>query len=470
MAATEPPDAPAGASAPRRTVRSIRLPSGVYALVQELPGAPLADAGLDRIAPPVETGTRPAPPDDAGPHGAGRRPFRFPAVRLPKLTLPSFRLPDLRLPDLRVPGIRVPGIRAPGIGLPAAWLRAVRPQARTRPAPPAAARKKLPAARMRIPVDPGALVEVPGQPLPRGAVSGTLVTSDGVRLRVARFPATAQPNRGTVLLMQGRAEFIEKYIETAEDLGRRGLTVAGFDFRGQGRSQRILRNRRKGHVDDFSDYLLDVEAVMRGLVLPDCPPPYFVLAHSMGSLVALLAAAARPNWFDRMVLVAPFFGVPANRLSSVLKPALAGLDTIGLGAAYVPGGRAGPVHLRPFLGNPFTSDQTRYRRIARVLRAAPDLATGAPTVGWAQAALRAIRETTSDRFTTGLMTPVLAVSAGADKVVDAVAAERFGAALRGGGAVVLPNAQHEILAEREPFRDLFWAAFDSFIPGPSPFA
>ena len=59
-------------------------------------------------------------------------------------------------------------------------------------------------------------VETPENPVPANAVVGFLTTSDGVRIRFARFPASA-PSRGTVILLQGRAEFIEKYVETARD-------------------------------------------------------------------------------------------------------------------------------------------------------------------------------------------------------------------------------------------------------------
>ena len=41
---------------------------------------------------------------------------------------------------------------------------------------------------------------------------------------------------------------------------------------------------------------------MTQIVLPDCPPPYFALAHSMGANILLRAACHRDCWFDRMVL------------------------------------------------------------------------------------------------------------------------------------------------------------------------
>ena len=62
------------------------------------------------------------------------------------------------------------------------------------------------------------------------------------------------PPQGTVCILQGRAEFIEKYFETVGDLLLRGFAVATFDWRGQGLSARRLGNPRKGHVRRFDDY------------------------------------------------------------------------------------------------------------------------------------------------------------------------------------------------------------------------
>ncbi|MFZ0104820.1 MAG: alpha/beta hydrolase, partial [Pseudolabrys sp.] len=79
------------------------------------------------------------------------------------------------------------------------------------------------------------LVSIPANPVPDGVVVGAIKTSDGVNLRFARW-APPPGRKGTVVVMQGRAEFIEKYFETVRDLRARGFAVATFDWRGQGLS------------------------------------------------------------------------------------------------------------------------------------------------------------------------------------------------------------------------------------------
>ena len=152
------------------------------------------------------------------------------------------------------------------------------------------------------------LVSIPANPVPEGAVSGMLKTADGVQIRFARFAPPAG-RRGTVCVFPGRTEWIEKYFETVRDLRSRGFAVAILDWRGQGLSQRALGDRYKGYVRNFAEFDFDLEAFMREVVLPDCPPPYFALAHSMGATIMIRAVARGQRWFDRVVLSAPMLGI-----------------------------------------------------------------------------------------------------------------------------------------------------------------
>ena len=61
------------------------------------------------------------------------------------------------------------------------------------------------------------LVSTLENPVPEGAITGTLKTQDGVLLRHARWAAERR-SKGTVCLLQGRAEFIEKYFEVVREL------------------------------------------------------------------------------------------------------------------------------------------------------------------------------------------------------------------------------------------------------------
>ena len=313
------------------------------------------------------------------------------------------------------------------------------------------------------------LVSIPANPVPDNVVTGTLKTRDGVALRFARW-APPPGRKGTVCLLQGRAEFIEKYFETVRDLRARGFAVATFDWRGQGLSDRVLRNRRKGYVRNFSQYQIDLETFISEVVLPDCPPPVFALAHSMGATILLRAAHAGYRWFDRAVLLAPMIALPGLRRIAATRIMVRTMRLMGLSSLYVPGGDAAVMMQRPFVGNLLTSDPVRYARNVAVLEAEPALAVGWPTVAWADSAFRVMSELSESGYAGTIRQPILIIAAGQDAIVSTAAIDEFAVRLRAGSHLIVPGARHELLMEQDRFRAQTFAAFDAFVPGTPLFA
>lgn len=308
---------------------------------------------------------------------------------------------------------------------------------------------------------------MPGNDLPEGITAGTLVTPDGVRLRYATCPAIGRC-RGTMCLLEGRGDFIERYFETIEDLQSRGFAVAILDWRGQGGSERQLSNPNRGYIRSFRGYDTDLAAFMNDVVLPDCPPPYFALAHSTGANV-LLRAMRTHNWFERVVLSAPLIELAAMRLPRRLIRLVARLMSLcGLGWMFIPGMARRRVLPEDFSASVCTSDRRRFLRDCRTLEAAPHLGLGGATCGWLDAALTAMSELARMPSATSLRTPVLIIAAGNDRLVSTEAALQFARRTRGVAAVVIKGARHEPLMERDEFREQFWAAFDSFMQEAEP--
>jgi lysophospholipase len=309
------------------------------------------------------------------------------------------------------------------------------------------------------------LVSIPANPVPDNFVAGTLKAPDGVSLRFARWQPPAG-RRGTVCILQGRAEWIEKYFETVRDLRARGFAVAALDWRGQGLSDRALGDRRKSYVRDFSEYDSDLETFMREIVLPDCPPPIFAIGHSTGAAVLIRAAHRGHRWFDRMVLTSPLLKLGGVDYARGYGPLVVrALRMAGFGTMYVPRTDTSIVESRPFLGNILTSDPVRYARNAAIIEAEPALSVGAPTVAWMDAAFRSMRAMRERSYAARIRQPILIVASGNDAVVSNAAIEDFASMLRAGSHLVVVGAQHEVLMEQDRFRSQFWAAFDAFIPG-----
>jgi lysophospholipase len=308
------------------------------------------------------------------------------------------------------------------------------------------------------------LVSIPANPVPDNFVTGALKTPDGVTLRFARWQPPAG-RKGTVCILQGRGEWIEKYFETVRDLRARGFAVAALDWRGQGLSDRALTDRHKGYVGDFSEYDSDLETFMREIVLPDCPPPLFALGHSTGATVLIRAAAKGRRWFDRMVLTAPLIGLTGFAATPTARIVVRAMRLAGFGSMYVPKGEVGVMESRPFIGNILTSDPVRYARNAAILEAEPALALGPPTVAWADAAFRAMRTMQERSYPSHIRQPMLIIAAGNDAVVSNTAIEDFAGLLRSGSQLVVSGANHELMMEQDRYRAQFWAAFDAYVPG-----
>lgn len=302
--------------------------------------------------------------------------------------------------------------------------------------------------------------------MPAGAVVGRFAGYDGAQLRFARWDATRGPRRGTVCLFGGRGEFIEKYFEVIADLRRRGFAVATMDWRGQGGSERALPNPMKGHVRDFSEYDRDLLRFVKDIVLPDCPPPYIALGHSMAGNILLRSAATPGSWFERMVLTAPMIAFAPEKVGypqGVARCYAESLCLVGLSKAYVKGGGDAPEETTQFEGNPLTSDRERWARARAVLEAAPELGLGSPTVGWLRAAYRSCAALQDRAYPLKVHVPLLAFSAGNDQIVSSRATEDFCVHLKVGTNLLIPGARHELLQEAEPIRRRFWAAFDAYL-------
>ena len=308
------------------------------------------------------------------------------------------------------------------------------------------------------------LIDHPDNPIPEGGVSGFIETGDFKKIRYAHWPPAGGQRRGTVTVLQGRAEFIEKYFEVVRDLRNRGFAVIVFDWRGQGGSQRLLRNGRKGHVRSVRGYREDLHSILKQVSLAEYPGPHFALAHSTGAAVLWSDAVRLRTMLDRAVLSAPLVGMLGNgwkqrwafRLAFLLK-------WIGLGRMFVPGGN-GELFIG-FENNRQTQDRKRFERAEAVLKKAPELGIGAPTVGWLYAVSRMLLSFRRRTFGPSVSLPCLVVAAGHDRIVSTPAIEELVTRVKAAGYLEIAGAEHELLMERDAIREQFWAAFDAFIPG-----
>lgn len=294
---------------------------------------------------------------------------------------------------------------------------------------------------------------------------------DGVRLRVAVWPKPERV-RGTALVLTGRAEFIEKYTETAGALTERGFRVVALDWRNQGLSGRPLPNRQIHHLTDFATLADDLDEVHRQVVAPvaaETGGPVILLAHSMGGLVATLALARHaeddPGRYAAVLLAAPMYAIHSGLLPRWLVRMLASLGlACGWGARYALGqGDYDPAEGRFSLDNKITADPRRYAAFHTPYAERPELRVGGVSFAWVAAALNAEDALRHRLPLERVRTPVLLLSAPADRVVRAEAHRTVGARFGNAHLIEYPGARHELLMECDAIRDRVWADIDAFL-------
>lgn len=309
--------------------------------------------------------------------------------------------------------------------------------------------------------DASLLIETPGNPVPGNHVAGWFDSAGGKRLRYAIFKSETTTARGTVVLLQGRNECIEKYYETIGHFTRRGLWVATFDWRGQGLSERLTKNPQRGHVRRFKDLQADLSIFLETIVLPETRLPFCMVAHSMGALVALSMAPRLGNRIDRMVLLAPFIELSNQKLPTGLIRTLTRMFRM-LGLGWLATGK--DRFPRAFENNVLTSDRARFDRNIALYMQHPELRLGPPSASWVSEMLVAMSRVTRVEHLHQIKVPTLLVGAGNDQIVAAHAIEDLGNRFRAGRAVIIDGARHELLQEADRYRFAALAAINAFIP------
>ena len=293
---------------------------------------------------------------------------------------------------------------------------------------------------------------------------GFLQARDGIRLRYGYWPHQGKGVDGAVVILGGRAEYMEKYIETIGEINTRGFDAFSLDWRGQGLSDRMLPDRTRGYVCTFAEYVTDLELFLDKIVKPGAKGPLILVAHSMGGTIVLHYLRQHPRAIDKAVLLSPMISFRTQPLPYTLARAYCRL-LVRFGQAHrtIPSMRRNDSFRGAFAGNWLTQDATRFNRVQQLLRKNPQLLVAGVTYGWLAAAFKAVDAFQHTGFAQSIPIPILVVMAGKDHVVSNAATRRFVARLPAQRTICVAGAYHEILQEQDEMRARFWRAFDRFI-------
>jgi len=112
--------------------------------------------------------------------------------------------------------------------------------------------------------------------------SGNFTAQDGTSIYWKGWAPDKAP-KAVVHVIHGYAEHIDRYGNVVGELLPAGYAVFGTDHRGHGKSE-----GKRGHVKSFQEFIDDEKQFWHNIIQTKFPGiPYFVLGHSMGSLIAM---------------------------------------------------------------------------------------------------------------------------------------------------------------------------------------
>ena len=268
-------------------------------------------------------------------------------------------------------------------------------------------------------------------------------------------------SKGSVIILPGRSEYIEKYNSVIEAFLERDYSVVCLDWRGQGLSQRPLGRTDIGHVKSFFEYQIDLETVIKKLENKLSNKPKILFAQSMGGTIGL-RHLLRNSGFKCAIFSGPLWGLPVSDFTiSILIPIFNLAISLGFGLMTYPFKTDGfYLHHRPFEKNLLTSNFSVYQQMRENLLIDPRLGLGPPTLNWLVTLYSEIKKL-SNMPPPDI--PHLTLFGENDRVVSKEAILARMARTPKGDIHITPSALHEIFMETKDIQKEVWQKVDTFL-------
>jgi lysophospholipase len=277
---------------------------------------------------------------------------------------------------------------------------------------------------------------------PSEYVANWVVTKDKIRIRVGLW--SAKTPIGTVFICPGYSEYIEKYGKTAKLFSKHGYSSVSLDWRGHGLADRLTPNPLLGHIETFSDYLKDLDSLIKWAHNFDLPKPWFVLGHSMGGAI-ILRALHQNKYFDAVAFSCPMWGIKLSPHPSYFCVFLWKLiKTFKNRQNFAPSTSEKGYFDESFADNPLTNNYETWQYLLDQVNKYPALKLGGPSVRWVDSALK---ETFQLSKLPSPKIPCITFLAEDERIVDPIRVRNRMNVWPNGILHFMHSARHEILME-----------------------
>ncbi len=302
-------------------------------------------------------------------------------------------------------------------------------------------------------------LELENYKLPEGGKFIYIPMEDNKNIRLAYWKPsnTNEICRGTILLQQGHNEFIEKYYETIQELINRNFNVVSFDWRGQGMSDRMIKNENKQYIEDFSIHCQDLTYIISKIINNKFPEPLIGIGHSMGGHLLLLSQENNQDKFKSIILSAPMLGFKYEKALFIMTNLI---QYFGGKENYFSLSKPNMGKEVPFKQNDLTSDYERYKRTQKLVRKKAQIRLWGVTNAWVCAAKKSLLKIREKKWCKLIKTQISIINPLSDKVVNPKKTEELAKNLPNCKIFNIENCEHEILMEQDIYREKFWMIFD----------
>lgn len=284
--------------------------------------------------------------------------------------------------------------------------------------------------------------------------------------------------KGSIVIAPGRTESSIKYLEVAFDFIQKGYSpIYVIDHRGQGFSDRLLADKRIGHVSNWDHYVDDFKHFVNHVVLIDRnvdQDQLNLITNSMGGAIALrYFQLNQVHPFKKAALSGAMFGIKYKKENDFTVFLKTHLICSGLVKSYrgkkldchtmAPGEKYFSWKDRQFKKTLLTHSHTRFKMRDLMWKKWKELEVGGPTVEWVKEANKVIYKVTRKFDLDKVNIPILLLTA----VEDFRAREQGHAKVCqriGDNCVRLRyiDAYHELFMEIDRYRNHVMNATDTF--------
>ena len=248
--------------------------------------------------------------------------------------------------------------------------------------------------------------------------------------------------KGNVVIVHGFTEFAEKFREMAYYFVKNGYNAFALDNRGHGHSYRMKGSIETVRLNNFSDYIEDLDYFVNKIVKPHNNLPLHVFSHSMGGGIAARYIQVHNDTFEKAILSSPMICAQTGAPIPLSKKIMKTVSSLGLKNVSVPG----MCKFKPDATYEDSSDtcKERFEYFLTKRRNNECYRTAGPSFGWVNEALKLTDDLLDDNNCRHIKSKVLIFQPESDNRVISSYQNTFADKINDAKIVYIKGSKHEI--------------------------